>query len=152
MVSPETLAYLAGFVDGEGCIGIRIGVRKNGHRWAGGYVSLVNTDPTVPVLMQRLFGGSLRGREPAMLRHKLRWEWEMGGAGACRVVEFLYPYLQQKRLQAENLLDFEEWRRGRYAVLHCLPSGLQAFRRQDHEEMLTYAQRARELNAGREAS
>jgi len=96
--------------------------------------------------MKQIFGGSLsikRGKRP---QHKDGYVWQAQGGKAYPAVKLLYPYLTVKRLQAENLLDFEEWRQGRRRVLNRGRNGLRGYRRADHQEILVYATRSKELN------
>ena len=146
LVKPEVLAYLAGFVDGEGTIGIGVYKKPSRRRIAVGHISLYNTDPTVPTLMKEAFGGSVSIKEGRKPHHNTGYVWQASGRTAYPVVGLLYPYLTIKRLQAETFLDFEEWRQRRRQELNRCRNGFRGYKEADYQEMLMYATRSKELN------
>lgn len=94
----EKLAYIAGFVDGEGCI-----------RAAGDYLGLsmqVSNTVRAPLLfMQEVFGGSVRGygtpKKTASGRMgKRAYLWSIHGESAVKVLLALLPYLIVKKQEA----------------------------------------------------
>ncbi len=68
-------AYLAGIIDGEGCI--RIGrannIKKRTNPAYAAYVQVGMTDKRVPELLQDTFGGSLR--EECVPEKRSIWRW-----------------------------------------------------------------------------
>jgi hypothetical protein len=88
---PEEWAYLAGFIDGEGCIGT--------HRKPNGTprpnISLKQKYPATLYWIEKKFCGSVR---PCDKGTKYMWRITSGGSEA--VLRGCLPYLQLKRPQA----------------------------------------------------
>lgn len=88
---PEEWAYLAGFIDGEGCIGT--------HRKPDGTprpnISLKQKYPATLYWIEKKFCGSVR---PIKGRQQYMWRITSGGSEA--VLTGCLPYLQLKRPQA----------------------------------------------------
>ena len=108
MPTAEELAYIAGFVDGEGCIGI--------HQWKKGSfinrsirVILTNTDPSVLRWIQDVYGGSLRCTNPVK-NWNIRWELCLSSRKASAFLVDIQPYLRMKNKQAEMCLLFQSRR------------------------------------------
>lgn len=98
--------YFAGFIDGEGYIGI-VHSSVKGHY--NGYVEFVQangTDDRPLLLLQKRFGGSLTkptfGRKYGNRKPFRRWGVASKQAETC--VRCLLPYLIVKKDQAKNLL------------------------------------------------
>ena len=92
------LAYLAGFIDADGCIGIRY--YKLTHRFQP-YVVIVQKNPRVLFQLQEWFGGTIDiVRRGQRVYHRL-------GAYGKQVHTFLscYPWLIEKREQAVLALN-----------------------------------------------
>lgn len=99
MVSEADLAYMAGFFDGEGCIGIYM--RK---AWTGQVtVSQIDTDvlDDFMVLSGNVFVTKVNGG------YVSNYTWY--GRSAIKVVKALYPYLRVKKDQAELFLEYAKY-------------------------------------------
>lgn len=95
-------AYIAGFVDGEGCISISF---KSGYH----HVRLVIVQKSKSVLekIQKLFGfGSLRLRTNNGINKGWIYTLEFSYNHAFQVIKTIYPYLCVKRKQAEVFFKF----------------------------------------------
>lgn len=108
-LSPTQAAYLAGLVDGEGCIAIHR--QKHRKTRSGLYyrtdVTVSNTNQDVLVWAKKVTGlGSIRGRQLKMRNSKFSWRWSVSGNGAVLLVRLISPYLIIKREQARLLLSF----------------------------------------------
>ena len=108
MPTAKEKAYIAGFVDGEGHIGI--------HSWKKGVntnrsirVILVNTDPSVLEWVQSIYGGSLSSRE-YQSNWKLRWDLTLTTHKALAFLEDIRPFLRMKRRQADTCILFQKGR------------------------------------------
>jgi hypothetical protein len=106
--TPNELAYLAGFMDGEGTIGMRRVVRPrntSGYSYEP-YVSCGNTDPSIVTWLSEIFGGQVRKRAVTRGRNHKPWfyHWQVKSRSATAVCRVLLPYLRMKRPQAELLL------------------------------------------------
>ena len=95
-LKPTELAYLAGFLDGEGCFSL-----------AGSSIRVqaVNCYPGVLTLLRDAFGGRCRLREEGKNANCRRtFEWSIYAQGAENACRKLLPYLFEKKQQAELLL------------------------------------------------
>ena len=98
MISPE---YLAGFIDGEGCIRINGGSTP--------YVSVTNKSLPVLLAIQAVYGGNVRHCGSGAFRH------ETTGDRALHILRSIQPYLREKLPQAELVLRFRETVPGSHA-------------------------------------
>jgi hypothetical protein len=102
ITSVEGVAYLAGFFDGEGCIGIyRSG--KTGQMVLR--VNLVNTNDIVIRIIQSIYGGCI-----SIQQHQSNWKpaysWCASGRQAREFLKDVGPYLVMKRPQFEVAFRF----------------------------------------------
>lgn len=107
-VSPTDVAYLAGFVDGEGTIGMRrvkLARNRGGYSYEP-YVSVGNTDPTIVTWLGEIFGGTVRTRKQQARgnRKLLIYQWEVKSRTAVAVCRVLAPFLRMKGKQADLLI------------------------------------------------
>ena len=153
MIQDTTLAYLAGFVDGDGSIRVNPKRTRPESMSATCSISVSNTHPQIPHLLKLLFGGNLCLTQYKTPNSKPVWRWRLFGVQAANMVRLIYPYLVRKRLQAENLLDFEDYRQRLHQERMTKPPGQQGYTREQRYSFLNYATRSKELNAfGRRAS
>ena len=99
MEANESLAYIAGFLDGEGCLMISRSGAKSSI-----VVQITNSDEDVihyinTLLPGRVYGQKRYGRKEI---HRLVWT----GENAVNVIELLLPYLFVKKRLAEIMLDY----------------------------------------------
>lgn len=103
------LAYLAGIIDGEGCIRI---AKANGSRFTSHSASInCGMTQSEPIeLLYHVFGGSIRWNQPTCKNASpckpLRYWYCNGRDGVAKTLRALYPYLRAKRKQAAIVLDF----------------------------------------------
>lgn len=91
------LAYIAGFVDGEGCVQIS----KNGSL----SLSIINTAHQTLTFIKRVLNcGSVAPRKQKV--NKPQYVFRVYGTSAAEVLTALLPYLIEKRPQAELALEF----------------------------------------------
>ena len=97
----EELAWLAGWLDGEGYFG----VGKSGCR-----IQVANTHKPTQEYTRDHFGGAVyqhnRTRRKANWRPQYRWQ--VNGADAARISRLVLPYLHEKQRQAEMLIEWWE--------------------------------------------
>lgn len=102
------LAYLAGVIDGEGCIGIRR-TKRTGSCKSTRYSAAVTVGNTSRVLIEQLvraFGvGCVTYRYPTKTKRAC-YLWSLSSRGAREVLRAVQPYLIVKREQAAVLLEF----------------------------------------------
>jgi hypothetical protein len=107
-IDPITLAYLAGFVDGEGSIAIT--KRGGSSKWRTSPYSLSLTvaqiNPEPLYLLKQVFGGSLNRYDHRKANHRLYYSWSVSSRQAAKTIKVLYPYLLVKKDEAEVALSF----------------------------------------------
>jgi hypothetical protein len=103
-------AYMAGIIEGEGCI--RIGMQREvkarrtlRHKLV---VYVGNTDPRLIAWCRKMFSGSIHYRPARKAQHKPAWIWEAHHQVAEEVLQHCLPYMQIKREQAEVALAFRD--------------------------------------------
>ena len=106
LLTTEELAYIAGFFDGEGYIGI---VKNQGLRLI---VSITNTKVGILYWLKGLFGGSVcKGQRPSQ-NQKPIYVWTIVSREAAMFLYKIQPYLRLKEELAELGLEFQrtkEW-------------------------------------------
>lgn len=109
----ETLPYVAGFLDGEGCFSV------DDHRWKI-RVSCANTNRPIIEWLQHNFGGSFcknatRRRKP---HHRRTYSWSVVSRDAHNFCCAVAPYLKEKAEQALLLIAIQQTmgvkRKGRF--------------------------------------
>lgn len=102
------LAYIAGFVDGEGYMGIQRRRRNRNLKLIEyqAYFAIGNTNKDILLYIQRLLGGSVRQRtsKPNCLPYFI---WRVVSKHSVDILECLFPYLKVKKLQAESIIKFQ---------------------------------------------
>ena len=107
VASPTTLAYLAGFFDGEGSV--TVSSRSNRPGDISYFLQITISQTTLPVLQlyQRYFGGAIGSvKRPA--GYSLTWQWRPHHRGMTLFLSSLLPFLILKKPQAEIALAFLE--------------------------------------------
>jgi hypothetical protein len=97
------LAYLAGFLDGEGCICIR---KLGDYERYDLFVEVSQVNPAPLFLFERQFGG----RVFKMRRHneyRDLCKWRVGSHDAARVLQKLRPFLVVKAEEADLAIEFQ---------------------------------------------
>lgn len=107
-------AYIAGIIDGEGCISIQR--RRGGHcfdeskRWSyQSQVYIGNTDKRMLEFIYRLCGGSIRTRQK-LEGCKQTYTLSFTGNEAKKLLGSILPFLVVKKEQAENVLALRNYR------------------------------------------
>lgn len=101
------LAYIAGFVDGEGCVR----VNNNGSI----ELSVINTSLATLEFIKERLGGVVGARKQKV--NKSQYHYRIYGAKAAEALRSLAPYLQEKLEQVELTLGwFVD--RGRFTPIH----------------------------------
>lgn len=98
----ESLAYIAGFFDGEGCVTVSVRQGKSTHHTIR--VSVTNTRLDVLEYISILLPGSIYpydSKDNRKLRYTLVWT----GREAINTLELLLPYLRIKGEVAEVAVD-----------------------------------------------
>lgn len=95
-------AYIAGFIDGEGTIGMwKVGKKKV---WVRQVVVTNTHKPTIQFLKRITGVGTTHQRRVAKSHHKPIFSWSVGKkADIVELLDELWPFLIQKQEQAEVL-------------------------------------------------
>ncbi len=113
-MSETDWAYLAGLIDGEGCVGVYL--RSKVHRGSRQKTSspsykillnIVNSHRGVLEWVLCHLGGDIQPKSAAAGNHKPAWVWRQKRVDAAQfVLRKCLPYLKIKREQAELVLSF----------------------------------------------
>lgn len=98
------LAYLAGFIDGEGCFS----THDNGRGYLALDLRVVNTNLQVLEWIKKTFGGSIQNKPPQNPNWKRAYFWMLTQKGLRVLIPQLLPHLKVKREQAICALGFLE--------------------------------------------
>jgi hypothetical protein len=101
-------AYLAGFIDGEGCIQIGRNLPRGKSKNLSYYlaVSVSNTNEAIINYLQSTFGGAV-GNMKRKVNHRPCQNWIIRGHRARALLEMILPYLRQKKTEAELAIAFQ---------------------------------------------
>lgn len=110
-----SVAYIAGFFDGEGSIGVYHGV-KNGRSVRFHLRTQVTQncsgESTSLNELRGMYGGNCSVMDKTASRHA--YNWQLNGHGAAHFLESILPYLRLKRDQAQFAVA---WQRKRPPVI-----------------------------------
>ena len=98
-------AYIAGFIDGEGCISLAWRLKK----YTTPIIQVANTNQDILVYLKTIFGGSLIDRQEKRINRKPSFAWVVCGQKAINVIRQIYPFLKLKKNQAEILLSLKRY-------------------------------------------
>jgi hypothetical protein len=108
--SATDLAYLAGFIDGEGSICIFTS-RVRGYRRDHLRLDVYNTDEATLLWIQSTFGGRVhkvkQRAERVIMTWKQEYTWTAGPKHAAQVLKGCLPFLKGKRKQAELFIQHQ---------------------------------------------
>lgn len=113
MVNSDTLderpsitdvSYMAGLVDGEGCIGIRKQKRRKGNHNYVAHTCIGSSDRPVLEWCKAIWGGSISPQKTSTNRPF--WLWALGPAAAGQLLRDIRRYLKIKQDQAWLILEF----------------------------------------------
>jgi hypothetical protein len=110
LMTPTEAAYMAGFVDGEGTIGIHRARRKEnrfGYRLQP-YLVISNTDVPVLEAIQQMCGNGrmLQQSNPQKPHHKMLYQIRFMPNQIRHILPQLRPYLRVKAKQADYVIEF----------------------------------------------
>ena len=107
MNEKETSIYMAGFFDGEGCIGLSR--RKRSEHWTEYTIrlSIGQKDGAIMDWLKTNFGGMLY-----LVKRDNSFMWVATNQVAFSILKRITPYLKYKKPQAEIALRFFEERKG----------------------------------------
>jgi len=99
----EDLAYLAGIIDGEGCIAVSKQWRNN--RWQYRLqLSITSTSEILKDWLETTFGGFVWSTNPRSSNRSTMLHWTASGNRCQQLLKMVLPYLKVKKPQAELAL------------------------------------------------
>ena len=109
----KELAYFAGFIDGEGCIGTcpQRGYGKRAHNTTPRQqirLSATNVNKGILEDLRNTFGGWVGSHGRAIGNRKESWRWNIDSKRACEAIELLLPHLRIKKRQAMLCIELQE--------------------------------------------
>jgi len=112
------LAYVAGIVDGEGCIDITHRTRP-GHNFPDFVlrVNVVSTDLWLCQMLKMGFGGRVGIKSEGTAHRMPCWYWVVERKHAADFLKLIIPYMHLKKPQAELGIKFQN-ARGQHATRH----------------------------------
>ena len=101
----ETIyAYLAGIIDGEGCISIRK-CKQGKYIYFKPMIEVSMTHRPTIEFVAKTFGNSVWYEVRAIYRHKKIYKWRATGTNVIPILKNILPYLITKREQAIVALE-----------------------------------------------
>lgn len=98
----EIMAYVAGLIDGDGNICVRKGSIKNLP-----LIQFHNSVKSLPIYLNKLFGGTVACDKPKKEGYKPIWKWMLQGKEGCvNFIEKVEEYLVLKKDSAQLLMEF----------------------------------------------
>lgn len=108
-ITDTDLAYVAGFLDGDGSIQIHSQRQPKRNPFYSLVISAGNADLPLLEWLQGLCGGDIHHRPPKA-NHQRRFEWRVTGVGAESLLRRIRPWLRVKSVQAWLGLEFQAQR------------------------------------------
>ena len=102
-----TLAYLAGFFDGEGCVYILRGKGRTGSPEYNLEISFSNSDLAPLELARSIFGGKLSLSKDVRPGKKTSNRLRLRGNQAADALRLILPFLIVKKTRAEMAVQFQ---------------------------------------------
>lgn len=109
---PESLAYMAGLIDGEGYVSVlKIKRPLAKHSGVSDFRTMLVVkmcDPQAIKWIHRTFGGTKAFYEAKELRSGGYWKWTADGDNAAAILKAVYPYLRVKKRLAALAFKFRK--------------------------------------------
>lgn len=101
------LAYIAGLIDGEGCISLTKKFRKGKSPEYRIILRVGNTDPLMVGFCRKRLGGFIYLSHSKKRKHKC-YVWKTAGGNAIIALKKVYPFLITKRKKAKLAFEFRK--------------------------------------------
>lgn len=112
-VTTEDLAYLAGLIDGEGCVTMCAIRRPNRHPQARLYLDVAGTRPEIVEWIHQRFDGTVWKATARRVGHADVFHWRLSGHAVVKLLLLVRPYLRIKRRLAVLAIAWERHAPGR---------------------------------------
>ena len=106
MIDKNTLAYCAGYTDGDGCFHLRKIVSKTGNIKYQAVFIISSTDREILEFFQDQFGGKVKLASDKITSHKPQYHFALYGKNCLQLVEKIRPFLVEKQKEAEIFISF----------------------------------------------
>lgn len=102
------LAYVAGLIDGEGCLRIH----RQSKAQTSTFTPVVQMNMSIKARiirdqMLQMFGGNIYEIKAPNQKWSEQWQWRINGDAASDFVRMIYPYLMLKKQQADLILQLQ---------------------------------------------
>jgi hypothetical protein len=109
-LGPEDAAWLAGYIDGDGTIGIYRRDRKEKKATRIVLLSIDSCDMELLEHVIRLVGGSVVKKKKYAEHHRQGWTWRrVGSRQICGVLRQILPYMRCQFKKERARMIIEEW-------------------------------------------
>ena len=105
-LTPEVAGYVAGILDGEGCVTLSSRTREG--KTPEALITVGNTDRRLILWLHERFGGFFRRLSPANERCKPHWHWNLSAINARRLLRAVRQHLIIKQRHADIVLAFHD--------------------------------------------
>ncbi len=107
-------AWLAGFIDGEGCIGLQC-IKVHGKKYFGIRIQITQTSPGVLEHVAKITGVNRLCRTKRLGANQAdAWRWDADMNDSEKVLNDILPYLIRKKEVAELAIEFIDfWKKNR---------------------------------------
>lgn len=102
MTKRETIAYIAGIVDGEGHIAMRVDHGK----YRSPILTVTNTNKPLLDFLQSKYGGSMCALKVRSPKHNQAWSWRVSSKAAYTMIKDIRPHLIVKRAKALEVIAY----------------------------------------------
>ena len=112
-ITDAELAYIAGIIDGEGCITIQKSLKKrcNHASYQAHVVVCMTSNAVIQHLVDTVHGG-WRTLQQQRAHCRPIYRFVVTGTNAYNLIEAIAPYLVEKREQAKKLLELRQYCKG----------------------------------------
>lgn len=124
-------AYIAGIIDGEGCISLskkKDPTMRNGYGYRP-FLLVSNThEPLLRFLQKNTGLGRVYKKKAAKAHHKSGYTWQLWSQQASAVLKWVRPYLRVRHKQADLVIRFAEQSNEKFGM-RGLPPHIRKYQR-----------------------
>jgi hypothetical protein len=97
MVTEVETAWLAGLIEGEGCIWVQKWTHRGRYAYPGLRLAMTDEDVVRKAHTMSGVGTFRRWHPPSFSQHQPQWVWTVLGVRAFEVCDQVYPHLGERR-------------------------------------------------------
>ena len=106
MLTSESIGWTAGILDGEGHLTVYRRGKTTSFQMK---VTVVNTDLSMLMKLQEIWGGTINDREKLKNHHKDCYSWTICSNQAALMLEAVGPHMRTKKELAGLVLAYQAW-------------------------------------------